>query len=125
MSLELGLFLGAQEFGSGAQKRKRSLILDAELYRYQKFCSDLAGQDIRAHQNQPAEIIGAVRAMLATALDGEARPPGAAKIRERYALFRKQFPGFCRDLHLRASELQFVELRSLMLTWLAQHPLAR
>lgn len=125
MSLELGLFLGAQEFGSGAQKRKRSLILDAEPYRYRNFCSDIAGQDIRAHQNQPARIIGAVRAMLATALDGQARLPGEAKIRERYALFRKQFPGFCRGLHLRASELQFVELRSLILTWLSQHPLVR
>jgi len=125
MSLELGLFLGAQEFGSGAQKHKRSLILDAEPYRYQKFCSDLAGQDIRAHHNQPVHIIGAVRAMLATALDGEVRLPGEAKIRERYASFRQQFPNLCRNLHLRASELQFVELRSLTLAWLSENPLAR
>src|SRR5215218_5102889 len=32
--LELGLFLGAREYGSREQKTKRSLILDAERYRY-------------------------------------------------------------------------------------------
>ncbi len=110
MSLELGLFLGAQEFGSGAQKRKRSLILDAEPYRYQKFCSDIAGQDIRAHNNQVPQVIVAVRSMLATALEGEANLPGAAKIRERYSRFRTELPGLCRDLDVRPSELQFVEL---------------
>jgi hypothetical protein len=30
MPLELGLFLGAQEYGSGEQARKRSLVLDTE-----------------------------------------------------------------------------------------------
>jgi hypothetical protein len=123
MSLELGLFLGAQEFGSGAQKRKRSLILDAELYRYQKFCSDLAGQDIRAHHNQPAQIIGAVRAMLATALDGETRVPGATRIRERYSQFREELPTLCRNLAVKPSELQFVEYRCLVQNWIADSPL--
>ncbi len=118
MPLELGLFLGAQEYGTGIQKWKRSLVLDAEPYRYQKFCSDIAGQDIRAHNNQVPQVISAVRSMLATALNGEASLPGAAKIRERYGRFRAELPGFCRDLHVRPSELQFVELRSMILGWL-------
>ncbi|HEX2080054.1 MAG TPA: hypothetical protein VHG08_20210 [Longimicrobium sp.] len=80
MPLELGLFLGAQEYGSGAQRRKRSLVLDTEPYRYQKLCSDIAGQDVRAHGDDPRRVIAAVRAMLSTALDGCARLPGEAKI---------------------------------------------
>jgi hypothetical protein len=123
MPLELGLFLGAQEYGSGVQKRKRSLVLDTEPYRYQKFCSDIAGQDIRAHYDNPATAVAAVRAMLATALDGNARLPGAATIRARYAQFRADLPGICRRLHVKVAELQFMEIRSLIVEWLAGHPL--
>jgi hypothetical protein len=46
MPLELGLFLGARRFGSRIDKLKACLILDRARYRYQQFCSDIAGQDI-------------------------------------------------------------------------------
>ena len=123
MPLELGLFLGAQEYGSGAQKEKRSLVLDTEPYRYQKFCSDIAGQDVRAHMNRPGRAIAAVRAMLATALGGAAQVPGAGTIEERCGRFLAQLPGLCRRLHMKADELQFVEMRTLMQIWLAMRPL--
>ncbi|HEX8904449.1 MAG TPA: hypothetical protein VF771_06390 [Longimicrobiaceae bacterium] len=121
MALELGLFLGAQEYGPGKQKLKRSLILDSERWRYQQFCSDIAGQDIRAHGNDPERAIAAVRAMLATAAGGTARIPGPALICDRYARFQHELPALCRALHVHPSELQFVELRSLMAAWLKQH----
>lgn len=121
--LELGLFLGAQEYGLGSQKQKRSLILDAEPDRYHRFCSDIAGQDIRAHGGQPAGAIAAVRAMLSTALEGHARLPGETKIGRRYAKFRAELPSICRRIHLRPAELQFVEFRFLLRDWLSTHPL--
>lgn len=122
MPLELGLFLGAQEYGDAEQSRKRSLILDAEPYRYQKFCSDIAGQDIRYHNEQPSRLVAAVRAMLATAV-GIARLPGETKIRERFSRFRKGLPELCRELHVKPGELQFTELRSLLESWMFQNPL--
>ncbi|WP_420128968.1 hypothetical protein [Longimicrobium sp.] len=121
--LELGLFLGAQEYGAGSQKQKRSLILDAEPDRYHRFCSDIAGQDIRAHGGEPAGAIAAVRAMLSTALDGNARLPGAATICSRFTRFRADLPRICRQLHVKVAELQFMELRSFVMEWLAEHPL--
>lgn len=123
MPLELGLFLGAQEYGSREQKRKRSLVLDTERYRYQVFCSDLAGQDVRAHGNDPARAVAAVRAMLATAMEGEAQVPGVAAILARYADFLAELPDLCDVLHIDCTELQFVEFRSLIAAWLARHPL--
>lgn len=90
--LELGLFLGAQEYGPGSQKQKRSLILDAEPDRYHRFCSDINGQDIRAHGGEPAGAIAAVWAMLSTALEGHARLPGETKIGNRYEKFRAGSP---------------------------------
>lgn len=52
MPLELGVFLGAKKFGIHEHKRKKCLVVDREPYRYQKFISDISGQDIQAHNNQ-------------------------------------------------------------------------
>ena len=49
MPLELGIFLGAKRFGSRNQKNKMCLALDREQYRYQKFCSDISGQEHSQH----------------------------------------------------------------------------
>src|SRR5678809_354803 len=48
MPLELGVFLGAKRYGSGLHREKSCLILDRERHRYQRFCADIAGQDIAA-----------------------------------------------------------------------------
>lgn len=53
MPLELGIFLGAKKLGTKIQREKSCLMLDREAFRYQKFISDIAGQDIRAHSGQP------------------------------------------------------------------------
>jgi hypothetical protein len=123
MPLELGLFLGAQEYGSGEQRQKRSLVLDTDPYRYQKFCSDIAGQDIRAHRDQPRRAVAAVRAMLSTSLNGRTRIPGEATIQKRYAQFRAELPVVCRRGHVKVAELQFVEFRYFVENWLKMNPL--
>ena len=66
MPLELGLFLGAKAFGSLSQQTKRCIVLDEHPYRYQKYCSDIAGQDIRAHGAKPHIAIEIVRNWLST-----------------------------------------------------------
>ena len=48
LKLRLGLFMGAKTFGAARHKRKAAMILDTEKYRFQRFISDIAGQDIRA-----------------------------------------------------------------------------
>jgi hypothetical protein len=121
MPLELGLFLGAREFGVGRQKLKRALILDTERYRFQKFCSDIAGQDIKAHEGRVDTAIRAVRNWLATALDGSVLLPSAAKMNERYRAFLVELPGVCAPLHLDPHDLQFVELRTLVEEWVDQN----
>lgn len=123
MPLELGLFLGAQEYGTGEQARKRSLVLDTERFRYQKFCSDIAGQDIRAHDGDPVKVIAAVRAMLSTALEGRARLPGPHVIRKRLAAFSAELSAVSRRMHVRVAELQFAELRVLVEEWLTANQL--
>jgi len=78
MPLELGLFLGAKRFGDDAQKRKRMLVLDTERYRYQRFISDIAGQDIHAHGGDVSTAIGVVTTWLRAA--GVSVPVGVGGI---------------------------------------------
>ena len=61
MAFELGLFLGAKLFGVKEQQQKRCLITDSKKYRYQAMISDIAGQDIESHENQPKQAICVVR----------------------------------------------------------------
>jgi len=64
MPFELGVFIGATRLGTREQRRKVCLILDRERYRFQRFISDIAGQDIAAHQGEPDEAIRAIRTWL-------------------------------------------------------------
>lgn len=118
MPFELGLFLGAQRFGDPRQKKKTCIIFDSERYRYQKFLSDIAGQDIRAHNQNPAELIRAVRNALATA-----QPPGVmlhsgATLVERFRSFRKDLPSICRMLGMDPYDLGHRDLAFLIAEWL-------
>ncbi len=123
MPLELGLFLGAQRFGSGAQKRKSCLVLDREPYRFQKFISDIAGQDIASHDGEVAKLIGKVRDWLSAAANDKPLP-GGAKIAERFAQFSLDLPAIASAIHLREEELTFLDYASLASRWLKANLLA-
>jgi hypothetical protein len=116
MPLELGAFLGAKHFGSRGHKKKACLILDSERYRYQKFISDIAGQDIRAHENDPHIVIRVVRDWLRT-YSKESIPSGSI-IWSRYQAFEKDLPLLCKELNLKPKELIFNDYVTLVSRWL-------
>jgi len=117
MPFELGLFLGARRFGGSRQKAKNCLILDTERYRYQKFLSDIAGQDIDAHGNDPAKAITRVRDFLRTHSGGR-RLPGGAVIKRDFAQFETRKPVICEALELDPGELTFVDFAYLVAHYL-------
>jgi len=123
MPLELGVFLGAKRFGDGNQKTKICLILDRDPYRYQMFCSDIAGQDIRAHGNDGPRTIGLVRDWLRTSRKTAAiNIPGGPRITERYVQFRAQLPKMCKAAKLEVGSLIFLDYRTLVAAWLEENP---
>ena len=124
MPLELGMYLGAKFFGSGKQGQKAAIVLDVDRYRYQKFISDIAGQDIRAHGGSTEEAIRQVREFLSTHAGAGVFLPGGDTMVERYSRFRRALPGMCTKLHLDSSALNFRDLTGLIVTWLDEHPLA-
>ena len=124
MPFELGLFVGATRFGNQEQHRKVSLILDRERYRFQKFISDIAGQDIAAHRNDPDTAIQALRTWL-SALPRRGLLPGGTAILRRYHAFRKRLPGLLGALQIEAEEMTFADYANIVAEWLAAQPRER
>jgi hypothetical protein len=118
MPLELGIFLGAKRYGNASQRLKSGLILERDQYRYQIYCSDIAGQDIRAHGNSVESAITAVRNWLNGARGGGVAVPGPKKMAKRYLEFRLDLPAMCRDQDLDQSDLSFIDYRTLVIGWL-------
>ena len=119
MPLELGLFLGAKRFGAGEQRRKSCLILDQAPHRYQRFCSDLAGQDVRAHGNRIDRLIDAVRRWAETTPSRRhTTMPGGQEIARRYRAFLAALPDLCRTSCLHPSELSFRNGSAFITAWL-------
>jgi hypothetical protein len=122
MPFELGVFLGAKRFGRAEQKQKSCLILDIEPYRFQKFLSDIAGQDIAAHAGNVQSAISCVRDWLSDATQRSIRMPGGKTVAERYAIFRRELPAMCETYSLRVEELTFNDYVAQLEDWLAANP---
>ncbi len=121
MPLELGFFLGATRYGSSKDREKRCLVLDREPYRYRNFCSDISGQDIRAHHDKPGGAIRAARDWLSSQRT-LVQMPGGKAIFERYLDFRAQLRAQARDIHLDPRELTFGDYTRLVVGWLSRTP---
>ena len=117
MPLELGLFLGAKRFGTEEQKRKKCLVLDKEQYRYQQFISDIAGQDIQAHNDRSQEVIMHVRNWLRNASRRETIPGGSIVWR-RYQDFKRDLPQTARECQLTVEDLIFNDYTLVVTRWL-------
>jgi hypothetical protein len=86
---ELGLHLGARLLGSGRHRRKRALILEAQPHRYDAALSDISGQDIEVHANDPGQAIRCVRNWLSEHLAPIEPPlPGAIAMLSDYRKFQ-------------------------------------
>lgn len=117
MPLELGMFLAAKRFGGARQRTKVCLILDRDAYRYQKFISDIGGQDIRPHDRDLNRAMAVTRDWLRAF---SARPmPGGSEIHRQFGKFKRQLPTLCRGLKLKPAEMTFNDLTNIIAEWLS------
>lgn len=117
MPLELGIFIAAKRFGARAHKVKRCIVLDRQKYRYQKFISDIAGQDIHSHETKLTILIE----ILATWLRNQSRDrkvPGGRIIASEFSSFRKKLPRICAARGLQPDELTFGDYAELVAEYL-------
>ena len=61
MPFECGIDFGIKLSNPQKYQNKKFLILEKEQYRYQRVISDISGNDIKAHKNNPEKIIKVVR----------------------------------------------------------------
>jgi hypothetical protein len=89
MPLELGIHLGARLLGEAPHRRKRALILEADAHRYDRTLSDISGQDVAHHGDDPARVIRLVRDFFNEHRRRASAPlPGGAALAEDYARIR-------------------------------------
>ena len=105
MPFECGLFWGSSKYGG---KDKRILVLDSEEYRYRASLSDIAGQDIQVHNNDPRTAIDKVRSWLNVG-SGRKTIPGGKVIWNHYTLFQKELPFMLKSEGLTRVELDSPE----------------
>lgn len=104
MPFELGVDLGLRLKGPAAQRRRKTLILDALPHRYDKTLSDISGMDPEAHGNDPVQVIKRVRDWLNTHRH-EADPfPGGQALHADYVHFEKIAPDIIAELRLDSPE---------------------
>lgn len=109
--MELGIDIGCKEFSS-QHRQKIALVFERRKFLYQKYISDIAGQDPEEHRNKPEIAIGKVRDWLATATSSAL--PGPASIYAEYRRFRRNLPKALSDLNLELSEMTFVDFCRLI-----------
>jgi hypothetical protein len=108
MPLELGIFLGAKFIGSETQREKTCLVFDEHPNRYQMYLSDVAGQDISWHFNDPKQIVRRIRDWLADMSDTHI--PSAAFIWDHYTTFIGELRHTCAELKQKPDELTYSDL---------------
>lgn len=121
MPLELGVFIGASRYGNRAQKSKSILILDRVPFRYQKFMSDIAGQDIRTHNNDEKQVITHVRNWPSNE-SKRSNIPGGSAIHARYREFKDKYPAICAAARIQPGEASFNDYANLVFAWLRTQP---
>jgi hypothetical protein len=119
MPLELGIDIGCKVF-SAPHREKSLLIFDSEQYRFQKYVSDISGQDIHRHNNEPRNAVARVRDWL-RAESGVKTIPGGKAIYERYSQFRDDLPAICAELRLDVTDLAFVDFSYTIAYWLDRY----
>jgi hypothetical protein len=115
MPLELGIDIGCKAF-SPPHRRKSLLIFDSEQYRFQKYISDIGGQDVHRHSNDAAMAVARVRDWLRTESGLTSIPSGKA-ILDRYVKFRNDLPAICEEFGLDVSNLAFVDFSYTIACW--------
>jgi hypothetical protein len=116
MPLELGICIGAIEFGSKKQSENKYLIIESEKFRFKQFISDLSGQDIRDHKDSIEGVIKIVRNWLS--IKTNETIPSATIIHAQYKSFKDDLPLYCKESEWIEEELTFDEFSSLVTTWL-------
>lgn len=122
MPFEMGLDLGCQAYGKGKRAFKKCLVLEKTKYHYLKVISDIGGQDIENHNDNPEELVRKVRNWFTAVLNNH--QPSPTLIWDAYNEFvdhtnvKLKEEAFSKD---DIESLPFSNLILLAKQWIASH----
>lgn len=116
MPFEMGLFLGAKRFGSKRHKSKILIIMDKEEHRYQQYISDISGQDIKSHGNNPEKLIKCLRDVF-NAMHNNGSLAGAKDITCNYRKFQEVQPLLMEQLKLHPDDVTYADKVQMIERW--------
>lgn len=119
MPFELGLVIGCKKVAGHAYASRSVLILERTRYTTQKCLSDIAGQDLRAHNGMPRTLSRIVRSWLYQE-SGRKNIPGENPVFNAYTKFAAQLPSICEAAGLDHEELIYPDLLGLAQQWLQE-----
>jgi len=122
MPFEMGLDLGCQSFGKKKLNFKKSLVLEKTRYHYQKIISDIAGQDIENHNDNPEELVRKVRNWFAAVLNNH--QPSPTLIWDAYNEFLDQTNMRLKEEAFSKDDIESLPVSNLILLakqWIASH----
>jgi hypothetical protein len=123
MPLEYGIFLGARYLGSQKHRQKSCLVMAKEPYDYQAYCSDIAGQDVCPHSNNPDKAIVGIRDWLQNdPLSQKLRIPDGHTIADDYHVFHSLLPELCAKYKWKEPTLRYLNLIQLISEYLIIPP---
>ncbi len=124
MPLELGLDIGCRKFGVNGENDKVLLVLDVEKYRYRNFISDIAGEDIYAHDNNADGMIRSICRWLYYEIDRtKVIVPGEVRIINRFQEFNRLLPDICNALGVSLDISQFSRFVDIASVWIDNNPI--
>ncbi len=122
MPFETGLFWGCFHYGNKRQQGKKVMMMDSVSSRYQQTISDVAGQDIQVHHDDPARLMDIVRVWLGNKTDKIL--PGGAEMWKHFNEFQQDLPAICNGLSITPDEMissdYFTTYIKVIVSWLKE-----
>jgi len=121
MPFELGIDVGCKTFSS--RKDKRYLVLEEKPYRYKEVLSDISGQDIKAHESKPINVVKAMRDWI-KGLKADKKIDNYQIIWETYNEFYYDYETELRKDNMNPDniwEIPFSELIEIIKTWIKNY----
>lgn len=107
MPFELGLAVGAARFGGG--EGRDFLVMCGAAHQDKAALSDMAGQDAKAHDDEPRKLVDCVRNFLIAKKGWGSGALGGKEIWNRFESFKAQLPAMAVRARLDSSELNTFE----------------
>jgi hypothetical protein len=119
MPFELGLVIGCKKIAGSQFSRRPVLIMERKSYTTQKCLSDIAGQDLKAHDGSVARIITCVRTWLLQQ-SGRSNIPGQVRVQNAFQDFYRVLPDLCEEAELDITDLSYSDFVILAQQWLVE-----